>query len=702
MQQQQQPQSTMGSSLFGNSQANQGLSQSLTASVNDPSAYGTSLFGNLGTGEIANPGPLATPVGRRQPKRASVLPIYKLNPASASRYATPQKRGYGLSYSTYGTPNSPSSAASTPGTMSQSLLGGSSLSRSLSKSISSNSLRRNFNTEDSLLNPGAFSSSTGSRLYGNNSVKKLVINRDLRPDLFSTPTRDKGSLDTPNGSSKLRKRVSFDTTNVETIENGEASNDSNNKTPPSAEELGYIRPNRSANGANGASSNSSSTVEPEQVKGNELAVVHEEEVASPPAKNPADGPVDTAPGDYWMSPSRDEIMEMNRVQRQKVTDFTVGRINVGSVKFKVPVDLTSIDLDNLVDTIVILEPRTATVYPQAAKKPPVGKGLNVPAQIVLDNAWPRGTKNKGAPSVAKHVKRLQRIEGTQFESYNPETGEWTFSVEHFTTYGLDDSDDEDGVTIEPQASGDLPTASVPKHDDRVPLFTQTREPESDRDNERRDDALSSMPNLRSLPGSFDAEDSYDSDVSREMAETSSGKPSFLAKRSTGSTSKALVPVEQEGSDDEYAMSEVNDDASASLGQHLAVEQEDDSPDASQADLVQETPAGIMRARMRAIKGAETPRKVQVTAGDDWADMLTKTISPAKRDRALLKSLREADKYHIADETAQDRSPAKKRIVPDGRGFATSIDLMNSLFEKAKMPAESLQSSVRAKGVKVGY
>ncbi|RYO85414.1 hypothetical protein DL762_005188 [Monosporascus cannonballus] len=695
---QQQPQNTMGSSLFGNSQASQATAQALTASVNDPSAYGTSLFGNLGNTEVADPGPLATPVGRRQAKRVSILPVYKLNPASASRFATPQKRGYGLSYSTYGTPNSPSSNASTPGMMSQSLIGGS-LSRSLSKSTSSNSLRRNLSTEDSLLNPGAFSSSTGSRLYGNNSVKKLVINRDLRPDLFSTPTRDSSSQDTPNGSRKLGKRVSFDTSNVEAIENGEASNESNSNTPASAEQLGYIRPsNRRTNGLNGGASTNSPSSAPEAdqvVRGNELAVVHEE-VASPPAKNPGDDLADTEPGDYWMSPSRDEIMEMNRVQRSKVTDFTVGRINVGSVRFKVPVDLTSIDLDNLVDNIVILEPRSATVYPHAAKKPPVGKGLNVPSQIILENAWPRGNKSKAAPSVAKHIKRLQRIEGTQFEDYNPETGEWTFSVEHFTTYGLDD-EDEDGGAPQPGPSATIPALPAPERDDSASRASEASESGSD-----RDDNLDARQNRRALPGAFDPEDSYASDVSQEMTEADGNRPSFLASRSAGSTSKALVPVDQEDTDDEYAMSEANEYASAPLGQHHAAEHEDNSPDASQVDLVQETPAGIMRARMRAIKGAETPMKVQVAAGDDWADMLTKTLSPQKRDRALLKSIREADKYPAAGETAEDRSPSKRRVVSDGRGFATSIDLMNSLFEKAKTPAENFQSSVRPKGVKWPY
>jgi nuclear pore complex protein Nup98-Nup96 len=149
------------------------------------------------------------------------------------------------------------------------------------------------------------------------------------------------------------------------------------------------------------------------------------------------------------------------------------------------------------------------------------------------------------------------------------------------------------------------------------------------------------------------------------------------------------------------MSEEQEDASTSLGHHHAAEQDDDSFDASQVEFVQETPAGIMRARMRAIKGSATPAKVTVTAGDDWMDMLQKTISPQKRDRALLKSLHEADIYRTKD-NGQPQPLAKKRIVSDGRGFATSIDLMKSLFDQAKAPVENLQASVRPTNIKVGY
>ncbi|KAI1124556.1 nuclear protein 96-domain-containing protein [Nemania abortiva] len=676
----QQPQnSTMGSSMFGNSQGAQSNAPSLTASINDPSAFG-SIFAGLGNNETTNPGPLATPTNKRQSRRPSILPYYKLNPTSVSRFVTPQKRGFGFSYSTYGTPNSPSSVASTPGGMSQSLLGGS-LSRSLGKSVSTSNLRRSFNVEDSVLVPGAFSASSGPKMYHNGSVKKLVINKDLRSDLFSTPTKDKPAPETPNTARKLTKRVSFDTTNVAAIEDRSIMNGSPSSTP-SAEQLGYIRP-KITNGINGSSQAvASSAPEMEQVKGNELAIVHENEAASPPVRI-SGAPRDGEPGDYWMSPTKDEIENMNRVQRQKVADLTVGREHIGYVKFKVPVDLTSIDLDTICGGIVVLTPRSATVYPNPAQKPPVGKGLNVPALINLENAWPRSSRTGKPTLIAKHVERLKKIQDTKFERYSEETGEWTFSVEHFTTYGLDDSEEEEDVAPETSTEASYRARSV------SPVY-------SDRDQSPNHTAKHLPP-----PGAFEPRE-YDYGSDEFDTAEANVQPSFLADRSAGSASYALASLDQGRMDDEYAMSEVNDDASDHLGHHPAAEHDEDSFDGSQSDFAYETPAGIMRARMRAIKSSATPLKVQVAAGDDWADMLSKTISPQKRDRALLKSIHEMDNYRSAKDSIREASPTKKRIVSDSKGFATSIDLMNSLFEKAKVPAENLQASVRPQGVKWPY
>ncbi|KAJ1324842.1 Nucleoporin NUP145 [Microdochium nivale] len=663
---QQQP----SNSLFGGSMGNQSTPTALTASVNDPSAYGTSLFGNIGNNEVTNPGPLATPVGKRQSKRPSILPMYKLNPSSASRYGTPQRKGngFGFSYSTYGTPGSPSSVASTPGAMSQSLLGGGSLTRSLAKSISSNSLRRSFNVEDTLLAPGAFSAGSGSRLYGSNSVKKLVINRELRSDLFSTPTKDKPLQDTPNGSRKLNKRVSFEANTVEAIENGDD-----------------IATPQAKSGTNGAASQRSAQSEVEQIQGNELAIV-EEEPQSPSVHASVEGG-DGMPGEYWMSPTKEEINNMNRVQRQRVANFTVGRENVGWVKFKIPVDLTSINLDELIDNIVILSPRTATVYPNQAKKPPVGKGLNVPSLINLENAYPRKSRGK-TTSVQKHIDRLKRIENTTFVNYTEETGEWTFSVEHFTTYGLDDSDDEE-VTTEPE-----PTT--------VPVRAQQWDSIADMSDagSAEDEAYEFGRSQSQVPGAFEPHTSYESDEQEEMTERNRSQPSFLAERSVGLASKTLVRRDER--DVEYAMFEAPEDASASLEHHHATEQDDDSFAAEIDDMVQETPAGIMRARMRAIRDTSTPTKIQVAAGDDWQDMLAKSVSPQKRDRALLKSIHENEKYRLAEESTRRETSSKRRVVSDGRGFATSIDLMNSLFDKAKAPARNLQASHRPQGVKWPY
>ncbi|GAW14273.1 hypothetical protein ANO14919_036740 [Xylariales sp. No.14919] len=678
----QQPQnSMMGNSFLGSTQGSQSNGPSLTASISDPNAYG-SLFANFGSNEALNPGPLATPTSKKQSRRPSILPYYKLNPASASRFVTPQKRGFGFSYSTYGTPNSPSSVSSTPGAASQNQLGGS-LSRNLGKSISTSNLRRSFNVEDSVLVPGAFSASSGPKGYQSGSVKKLVINKDLRSDLFSTPTKDKSAPETPNTARKLAKRVSFDTSNVPAIEDGSATNGPLSSTP-SAEQLGYLRP-KITNGVNGSKPDIiSSTPEMEQVKGNELAVVHEDEAASPPVRI-SNAPRDGEPGQYWMSPTKEEIQNMNRVQRQKVADLTVGRENIGYVKFKVPVDLTSIELDTICDGIVVLAPRTATVYPNPGTKPPVGKGLNVPALINLENAWPRASKTGKPTSITKHVQRLEKIPDTKFEKYNADTGEWTFSVEHFTTYGLDDSEDEEEVVAPEPSTGVLHNAEV------ASLISSDQ-----------DESPNRATKYAPPPGAFEPKEyDYESDES-EAAEANAPRLSFLANRSAGSTSHGLVRLDQDAIDDEYAMSEVNDDASNHLGHHLAAEHDEDSFDGSQSDLAHETPAGIMRARMRAIKSSSTPLKVQVAAGDDWMDMLSKSISPQKRDRALLKSIHEADNYRSTRDNDGKASPTKKRIVPDTKGFATSIDLMNSLFEKAKVPEENFQASVRPKGVKWPY
>lgn len=698
----QQQQQQNGASILGNSQS-ANAPQGLTANLNDVSAFGSpGLFAGLGGNEVQNPGPLATPLsGGSKPRRSSILPMYKLAPASASRYATPQKRGFGFSYSAYGTPSgSPaSSISSTPGNLGHSLLG-SSRSGNLSKSLSSNNLRRSFNTEDSILAPGAFSNGAQPRWYGSTGSKKLIINRDIRSDLFSTPQKDK-AIDNGTGSRKLSKRVSFDTTNVDMDDStpvrgalpaaSDVDSPANDETP---------RQSRATNASPG-----SKTPEMEEVKGNELAIVHEEDVIVTPEASSISSP-DNTPGQYWISPPMEDLEKLNRMQRQKVDQFTVGRDNVGYVSFKVPVDISNIDLADICGTLIVLEPRSATVYPVSAKKPPVGKGLNVPAKIALEQSWPRGGRDKRVASdpkrFNKHVERLKRIENTTFESYDKDTGVWVFSVEHFTTYGLDDDDSDDEDMAEGEA---VPTQEMAFDNSINSVDSLTATNSFD------------FQSHRGLPGGFDEQP--------QVLETQmSGQQSFLGVSSADSAPNDVrLSLEDEYADDmgdEYDVSEDEDMARSSLEQHLAAELDDNSSQGV-PEAVKATPGGILRARMRAVKDSAGPMQLEVADGDDWMEMLRKTVSPVKRDRQLLREMNESPSRKTGvlidlDKSGADtmrkssiwrKSTAKQDRLDNlaastigmdkGRGFATSIDLMNSLFEKPKPASQNMLASMSGKG-----
>ncbi|RFU73603.1 hypothetical protein TARUN_8649 [Trichoderma arundinaceum] len=698
----------LGSSLLGASQQVSNVPQGLTANLSDVSAYGSpSLFSGVSGGEVPNPGPLAVPLsGQPKPKRPSIFPMYKFTPAASGRFGTPQKRGFGFSYSSYGTPGagSPATLSGTPNTLGRSLLGTTGSGTSLSKSISSSSLRRTVNADDSILLPGAFSNTNSTRWYGSTGSKKLVINRELRSDLFSTPQKDKQNGDNGTGPRKLSKRVSFDT-NVD----GEDSTPVRAALPapgdvPETPGEETPRQDKATPITNGLW-----TPEMEQVKGKdkELTIVQEEDSATP---EPQPNGFDNAPGKYWMEPSREELQNMNRVQRQRIDNFTVGRENVGSITFKIPVDISAIDLDELCGGIIQLEPRSATVYPIAAKKPPVGKGLNVPARISLEQSWPRGGRERRVTSdpkrFNKHIERLKRIVDTTFESYDADTGVWTFSVEHFTTYGLDDSDEETDfdITLDPPASA--PLSSI------VPPVT-FHAPTSSRDDDMMDFSQSHM-----LPGAFDEQEGL---FTTEQA----GRQSFLGVSSADSATHDVKLSLENDDIAEYDMSEDEDMTRSSIGQHLAAEHDDASSEGGQdIKRVTATPGGILRARMRAMKDSVGPVKLEVADGDDWMEMLRKTVSPVKRDRHLLRELagtsaKQGGKtvtFDLDDEPDFRKSSIWGRSIarPDrkdgvatsnqigtdqGRGFATSIDLMNSLFEKPKpKPArQEFNASLSAKG-----
>ncbi|KAK1759662.1 Nucleoporin NUP145N [Echria macrotheca] len=688
----QQSQGAFGNSLLGGSQNTQSQPQpqGFSTSIADLSAYGsTTLFTNLPDDQIKNPGPLATPLSATaKAKTRSILPMYKLSPAHAGRFATPQKRGYGLSYSAYGSPASPSSVSSTPGGLGQSLLANSIGRGGLSRSISTSNLRRSFNVEDSILTPGAFSASTSARLTGGSgSHKRLIINREIRSDLFTPPTKETSTPDASAGSRKLSKRVSFDTS---TNENGTATAKAakviaENPAESSAD-TGYVKPTSRTNGNSVNGSRQSSLAAADEGKGKELAAVPED--GSPLSVrdgNPADTrPVIRPPGDYWTSPPLDELRAMNRNQLKQVQDFTVGREEVGEITFLVPVDLTTTNLDDICGGLVILAKRTATVYPDNASKPPRGKGLNVPARIELKNSYPR---HPGPGKVQAYIKRLKAQADTTFLSYDEVNGVWAFTVEHFTTYGIEEDEDEQteaDVTMGPPNSN---TAAANEVSSDVKAITS---PETD-----PDDTFDFKRSRRAVPGAFDEGALSDDETDEE-------RPAAV---DTARFRRGGEIESQEWSEDESMAGAQDDyqyDASQQFSPPSPVDEEQDELVATRfAENDVQVPAGIMRARMRALKKSTAPTKIEVAGGDDWTQILQASVkAPRTMDRATLRALNESG---AAWEMKDRGSPApQKPQVSEGPGFATSIDLMKSLFEQAKGPTQPVQASPAKGFVKWPY
>ncbi|KAL1969492.1 hypothetical protein VTN77DRAFT_8930 [Rasamsonia byssochlamydoides] len=715
------------SSLFGSTQQNQQQQQpqqqqpapgSLQASLLDGNPYGNqSIFSGLPAPNAPSPGPLATPLSASmKQKQRTPLPVYKITPNAANRLITPPRRqGYGFSYSTYGSPSSTSSVSSLGG----SLLGGNSLrasvngsfSRSFGKSFSTSNLRKTFDPDsDSVLAPGALTSSNAR--YSSGSLKRLTIDRSLRSDLFQRPASTPAAPitngeDAGQQSDKLKKRVSFDSRSQEPDgdTNGAIVRAETESPEPTAEELGFlrsIRKNGHVNGVNGTTETSAQP-EMEQVRGNELAVVHENAEDSTARNGLSKAPTvpagDPQPGEYWMKPSRAELSKMSREQLKHVEGFTVGRKLCGQVTFDRPVDLTTVDLDQLFGGIVQINVRSITVYPDDAQKPPRGKGLNVPSTLRIENSWPRGRDKKvpsavtSGPLYEKHVERLKKVHNTEFVAYEKDTGIWVFRVPHFTTYGLEYEDEGESFNHSTlSAAPDTPTPKAQSPATRTSLDnTFNSEPTSSFSVDESfvgsvagvDDDTFDFKKRKIVPGAFGNQMEEHEDEEMGSAEDEDEEGSFLEDGSTGSTERDEEEEEEEVTESQQSVdeSEVGSDEdgdmemAGSFPTHHTVEQENTTRTVmtSFEDTQRSMPWG-------------TPAKPRLDLSGDWAEQLQRTISPRKQDRDALRKI-QANAF--TDRKLQDDTP--KKASPAGgrqKGFTTSIDLMNSLFQQPKKNGKS--------------
>ncbi|XP_034945165.1 nuclear pore complex protein Nup98-Nup96 [Chelonus insularis] len=136
-----------------------------------------------------------------------------------------------------------------------------------------------------------------------------------------------------------------------------------------------------------------------------------------------------------------------------VPNFTVGRTGYGEVFFPDSFDIYGLNLDE----IVHFRHKEVVIYPDDEKKPSVGQGLNRKAQVTLHSVWPHD-KNLHEPitdpdrliamNYEGKLRRVSAKHDTRFLEYRPETGSWVFKVDHFSKYGLSDSDDEDDLPID--------------------------------------------------------------------------------------------------------------------------------------------------------------------------------------------------------------------------------------------------------------
>ncbi|XP_035998550.1 nuclear pore complex protein Nup98-Nup96 isoform X1 [Fundulus heteroclitus] len=154
---------------------------------------------------------------------------------------------------------------------------------------------------------------------------------------------------------------------------------------------------------------------------------------------------------YYTIPSLDDLANMVDEHGDCfVENFTVGRKGYGSVFFPGEVNLTGLNLDE----IVHFRRKEVIVYPDDKNKPPEGEGLNRRAEVTLDGVWPndkttcaqiRSPERLADMNYEGRLEKASRKQGARFLEYRPETGSWVFEVTHFSKYGLQDSDEDDEV-----------------------------------------------------------------------------------------------------------------------------------------------------------------------------------------------------------------------------------------------------------------
>jgi hypothetical protein len=101
--------------------------------------------------------------------------------------------------------------------------------------------------------------------------------------------------------------------------------------------------------------------------------------------------------------------------------------------------------------LVEIDRHELTVYPDDNNKPSVGEELNIPARITLFGVYPidrttreeiKDSKRIKAMNYSDYLREITKKFDGEFINYDINDGSWTFTVKHFTRYGLDGSEDD--------------------------------------------------------------------------------------------------------------------------------------------------------------------------------------------------------------------------------------------------------------------
>lgn len=756
-QQQQNSSSLFGGGGFGGS-AQAPQQNQLTASLT-MSPYGNDqLFSSLG--QSSTPvGPLATPLQGARPaqsKAPSLLSSTRLNsPVYTPRASTFNRGGtYGLQYSSnFTTPGSAYSSSLTP--QQSSLLKptgslGSALTSKLAKSMSMNNLRGDGTPRDgeSLLRP---TPGGGSRSFlKSGSMRKLTIDRNMRHDLFESPSEQRQVEPVRGGAeiegSSLKKRVSFDNTaeRESTAEPTEAN--ALVRTEENEE------PNALFRSKSGSRSHTNGAPEMQQVNGSPLSSVPENGVPQRPTSAPATNkkPSEKKPaqedivvGDYWTKPAIKDLKNMSRAQLAKLGKFTVGCQGLGSVDFGA-CDLTNTNIDDICGKIVKFGKRSVTVYPDENTKPPRGKGLNVPATIHLQNSYPsdrhhrRKIEDGSTTAYERHVAQLKKLRNTEFVDYDIKSATWTFRVQHFTTYGMqDDSDDdanyeEDEMDVQQESSG----LSEPPQDETMQSMDLTNNNESAEDSPQ-DDTFGhkkhSFPAVQ-VPGGFEGSEGITYDYDDPSADE--GVEDFMMSGGLGNaddddvfTSKggAVQPPSPEVLRQSHSSMAYDDIGAVDVAEQMQDELEKEIPGSFNAEEPK-----FPRSILKPTAGYSTFASPEKLATDSWEEQLQRTMSPKKRDRQALRSIQQSAFQEKPDAV---ESPFKRSMLGQStfgqsalgqsyltqksakkvgfggstlggskndlgksQAFRTSMDIMNSLWAQEKSTKKTVGAA--AKGFEV--